>query len=348
MKKLTFITLLSISFLSGNLLHADTWRVNNNSLYTDGCDHCFAELQDAVDSPLVSDGDTIHIEASSTDYEGADINKQLVIIGTGYFLDENLFLQQNQFPANFAGNLNLDPGSEGTKLIGIRVQANNRSIKIYTSNIEIVRCFAGSQGIYFGNGSYTINNISIVQCYISDIHNVTYPDPINNLYISNCYIVYVDLTGPNYNLYEGIFKQNIVGGNINGSNGIEYYNNIFLANFSQDDNNTSNVFNNIFTDTVPAWLTGGNNVQVDSVDVFVTGGTTDGIWQVNPPTICPECYQGYDPGGVDDEEIGMFGGATPYVLSGIPNIPTIYKLHGSPDVYQGDTTHVTISTQSNN
>ena len=112
MKKLTFITLMAIGLLSANHLYADTWRVNNNPLYTDGCDHCFSELQEAVNSTMVSPGDTIHVEASGINYDGADITKELTIIGTGYFLNENGQLQQNQQSSIFGDPIVLAPGSQ--------------------------------------------------------------------------------------------------------------------------------------------------------------------------------------------------------------------------------------------
>ncbi|MCB2207137.1 MAG: hypothetical protein KQH67_02465 [Bacteroidetes bacterium] len=348
MKNLSLFLLFAFVILSLNISKADTWRVNNNPLYTEGCDHCFSQLQDAVNSPLVNPGDTIHIEASTTDYEGVDITKRLVIIGTGYFLDENGPLQQNQLSATIKGDVNLMEGSEGTKLIGLRIKGSYAEIGIFTNDISIERCYSGSAGIFFQNNDWSISNIEIDRCYLSQISRIGYPDPINNLHITNCYIdggAY--LPGEGANQYTGVFAHNVVNGKLGGSNGIDYYNNIFKGEFPEGDNSTSNVFNNIFTDELPDWLSESDNMFMPEGTVFVAEGSTDGILQVNPPNICPECYEGYDPGGANDVEIGMFGGNTPYFLSGIPNIPTVYKLHSNTNVYQSDTTHVAISTCTN-
>ncbi len=348
MKKLTIITLLTMAFFLGNHLHADTWRVNNNPLYTNGCDHCFSELQEAVNSTMVSPGDTIHIEASTSDYEGVDIDKQLVIIGPGYFLNENNGLQQNQLNATVNGDINLNAGCEGSVLTGLRVKGAYASINIYTDDINIKRCYSGSAGLYFNNNEWTISNIYIAQCFLSKITHIGYPDPITNLNISNCYIdggVY--LPGSGSDIYEGVFTQNVVAGNFESSNGIDVYNNIFKSEYEQGNNSTSNVFNNIFTSELPVWLDGSSNIHLPEGTVFIAEGSPDGILHLNPSNICPECYQGYSPSGTNDEELGIYGGSAPYVLSGIPSIPTVYELHNSTHVYQSDTTHVTIGTRSN-
>jgi hypothetical protein len=79
------------------------------------------------------------------------------------------------------------------------------------------------------------------------------------------------------------------------------------------------VQNNIFRGEV--FVYGSNNIVSNNVtdngQVFVGTGSTDGQWQLKPgsPAI------GAGVGGVD---CGMFGGDSPYVLSGIPSIPTIY------------------------
>lgn len=345
-KKALFVFIVA-GFFTAHTTFADIWRVNNNSLYTESCDHCFSNIQDAVNSSLVSPGDTIHIEASTVNYDGADITKPLTIIGPGYFLNENGQPQQNQIGATIASSINLMPGCEGTKLIGLHLDTPYTRIGIDTDDITITRCYSGAAGISFRNNNTTLNNIVISKCYISRIGRVSYPDPISNLHISNCYIEnYVSL-GSESNGYEGTFTQNVVGGNMEGGSGMDYYNNIFKSGFDQWDNSVSNVFNNIFTYEIPAWLSGGDNFNLPETTVFVAEGSTDGIHKVNPENICAECYMGYNPSGPNDEEMGMFGGNSPYVLSGIPNVPTIYELHNSANVYQGDTTHVTISTRSN-
>ncbi len=63
-----------------------------------------------------------------------------------------------------------------------------------------------------------------------------------------------------------------------------------------------------------------NRINYTSMSaVFTQTGSTDGKYQLKAgsPAI------GYAYGGGD---CGPFGGASPYVLSGMPNIPAIYEL----------------------
>ena len=47
-------------------------------------------------------------------------------------------------------------------------------------------------------------------------------------------------------------------------------------------------------------------------------------------------------------DIGMYGGATPYILSGIPSIPIFYQLGAASAVTVGSTYTVTFSVRNNN
>jgi len=55
--------------------------------------------------------------------------------------------------------------------------------------------------------------------------------------------------------------------------------------------------------------------------VFVgpDGNSTDGQWQLERGSPALET-------GINGEDVGMFGGSSPYMLSGIPSLPHIYFL----------------------
>jgi hypothetical protein len=76
------------------------------------------------------------------------------------------------------------------------------------------------------------------------------------------------------------------------------------------------------------------------VFVGLTGHTTDSQYQLKAgsPAIGA---------GLSGEDCGMFGGNTPYRLSGLPNIPSVYFL-GAPTTSNGNTLPVTISVKTNN
>lgn len=332
---------------------ATKWRVNNNPTYTNGCSHCFSELQDAVDNTSVSQGDTIYVEASTAVYAPTTINKKLVIIGTGYFLNENVLpspLQHNALAATVS-SITFVAGSDYSVLKGIAIDDVNASWSDITfsdnvSHITIERCYI-VESIVFNNTASTISDIVIKQCYVDyDITTATnIVDPILNLTVSNCYIDNkLNLTNGNINT--GTVTHNVIKNGVGAHSGVIFFNNIFKGGtFAQNTNSIVNVYSNLFiASAVPAWLAGGTNIAATSSTVFGSTGTTDGILKLNPSGVCPQCYQAY-PG---TEQFGMFGGSEPYLLSGIPNVPTIYKLQSPPSTEQGGTLNVTISTKSNN
>jgi hypothetical protein len=63
---------------------------------------------------------------------------------------------------------------------------------------------------------------------------------------------------------------------------------------------------------------GGNINGVPAESAFVWTGSFDGKWRLRPNS--PARGKGFD--GVD---MGAFGGATPYVLSGVPPIPRVTR-----------------------
>src|SRR6476620_10631294 len=89
-------------FLFLQQAYAKVWRVNSNSNYNGtslwgdnfggtSAYPVFKQLADVINSNLITAtaGDTIHLEGSSIDYTNVTITKKLVIIGPGYFLNEN-------------------------------------------------------------------------------------------------------------------------------------------------------------------------------------------------------------------------------------------------------------------
>ncbi|RZM03767.1 MAG: hypothetical protein EOO88_56335 [Pedobacter sp.] len=119
-------------------------------------------------------------------------------------------------------------------------------------------------------------------------------------------------------------------------------NNIFLNSNLSAVNST--VKYNIATNNIlPAGNNNQNNVPASSL--FFTGGSTDASWQIKPGS--PASGAGEPLGGITPD-IGAFGTATPYRLSGIPPIPTIYELTVPASVPTTATTmSITLSTRSN-
>ncbi len=348
--RLTAIAVLSIFSLES---FADIWRVNNNAAYNNWANRqVFDNLTLAVNT--AAPGDTLYIESSGINYGTLTISKQLTILGTGYFLNQNTGKQNNSQPSSVL-DLVFDANSSGSYVSGLEVVGNGYFGDFVLNNITIDRCyfphsFPGA-GIIFTNYTNTLTNIVISRNYIeSNILpvNGAIAGQVANLIVTNNRvggaIVFITTC-------TGTIAQNAIGNGFNIDSGINFYNNIVINGpVVQNTNSSSNIFNNVFSFSQPSlpWLVGGNNnFGVPYADIFdvTTIPTTDGILKLKPIGDCPQCYQGF-PGGT--VEVGVKGGNEPYILSGIPNIPSIYNLQAPANAPQGENLPVNVSTRSNN
>jgi hypothetical protein len=300
---LSLIFVLSCGIISGQHLK----RVNNNP----GADPDYATLQAANDA--ASNGDTIYVEGSPTDYDGADISKKLVIIGPGYFLTDNDSTQAFGISATFKSDINFNAGSAGSIITGC-IQKN--SINIGVNDISVIRC--NVQNIW---GSADINNVLILQNYVYSIYN-SYNDVTNSVISNNIVTGSITFTSGSGNLqivnnvctygygyaisvYNASIANNIItnptyGVMINTGNAIN--NNIFACAGTNASGNQYNVaMANVFID-----FSGSLNYSDDAKWMLKTGSPAIGA-------------------GVSGVDCGVFGGPTPYVLSGVPNLPHIYE-----------------------
>ncbi len=284
-------------------------RVNNNP----GFDVDYTTLQAAVDAAI--GGDTIYVEGSTTYYAGSTINKQLTIVGPGYFLNENPKTQANRLEAQFNSDLTFAAGSEGSTLMGC---VSYNGLIINTGDITVIRNqlrevdFEGtSDNILFAQ-NYVVKSIQATSGQISNavIANNIIGDQIwanlasGPLVVSNNVLITTNYTFP-IDCHNASIQNNIVIGDnasihLNSGNSIN--NNILAADGTDAD---------------------GNQYNIDMTTVFADFDgqlelSTDGKWQLKAGS--PALDAGV--GGVD---CGVYGGVAPYILSGIPNLPHIYE-----------------------
>jgi len=301
-------------------------------------------------------GDTLYLVGSPIYYNGENLifTKRLIIIGPGFFLNENQDTQANINPAyvwsyNSCQALEFAAGSEGTVLMGVTILG---SIKVKANNILIKRNhFAQKVGGCSSSIILEASNVLMVQNYIEMIDSGNTGSLIqvtagrsgiiinNNVffhYCSGCGGGVLALSSPASSSLE--VSNNIFKG------GISVANAIVQNNFFNTDNtfvaSASIVRNNIHTN---GYLPVGNgNVNSSPLDLrYIGTGSTDGRWKLKAGS--PGIGTGF--GGTD---IGIFGGAEPYVLSGIPPIPTIYSLT-APAVGEKNTgLPIQIKVKSNN
>jgi hypothetical protein len=318
MKAFTILTILLI--INCSTFPAKIWRVNNNA----EADADFTTLQDANNAAL--NGDTILVEGSATIYGDATITRTFYIVGTGYFLDENPETQANTESAKF-GRITFNSGSEGSILTGFQMNY----ISINTNDIAITR----------NNISYTIwinsgvSNITIEQIYAGYISQIQVGANCQNITIRNNYLhshsaPLIDSESTTILLiYNNIFQHVLAG----AYTSIDVHNSVLNNNIliNGDFIGTNNIFNNNLANENQFGTENGNQANVNMGNVFVglLGNSTDGQWQL---------LQGSSAigAGLNGEDCGMFGGSTPYVLSGMPTMGTS---QGGLDIHLKAKTH---------
>lgn len=322
------LTILVFGFALNS--QAKIWRVNNNG----GIDRDFSSLYYAISSNSVVDGDTIYVEPSATTYSGAvSMNKRLVVVGVGYRLDSanggNYGLQHSSHES-ILSTITLNSGSEGSKFIGVAAGGFQFRTIAAVTNIEIERCrIYGNAGIYIPSSwTKTVDSVTVRKCFFSNSgFNYVFENPnltLQNFVMENCiFLGYA-------RLLPGITSTNVVFRN----NTLDYItarhayvaNNIFTQNTSSSFT-ACIVRNNIFVRNQGGVAVGplsvnGNNLIGQSLStICVNSGSDDGQFKLL--TTSPAIGGGVSIGGIKPD-CGAYGGADPYMLSGIPNIPTIY------------------------
>ena len=137
----------------------------------------FTSVAAAVASNLVFAGDTLYLEPGHYEENTVNITKKLVIIGPGYFFEENGINAANPGEAVFGRGFNM---SKGVTVIGCK---SNYNINLSDST-TLDRC-----ALYKGDWGYAISgadvdNVMVKNCFIfGNIHyyigplkkSLTYP-----------------------------------------------------------------------------------------------------------------------------------------------------------------------------
>ena len=314
MKFMAIITFVfQIVIFAGSDLYGKTWTVDNNSGRTPD----FSQITHAIASPEVVSGDTLYVAGSTTVYFGnINVTKRLVIIGPGFFLDENTQLSGATISAKLPVIVWLS-GSEGSVLTGFETLHN----QISTDSITITRNYLNHTGfsaiVFLGSGP--ISNVVITQNYVVNNYvgptiNTSAGQILSNVIVSNNYFSNENTSSDlAMDLNNVSVTNNVIEGSITMTASI-LENNIMIGGTFTDDGENQ-VRNNLADGT--QFCTQNNNLSnINAASIFIGSGTTDGKWQlaVGSPAI------GAGVGGVD---AGMYGGPSAFVPSGLPSIPVI-------------------------
>lgn len=329
MKKLYFILMLSAVVLNA---HATIWRVNNNSSM--GAN--FASINDAVNSASVNNFDTLHIEPSGTNYPSFTLTKRLVLIGVGYYLQQSPGFQATAQWARINGLSYLEAGSTASVIQGLDFSVGS-GLSISVPNVVVTRCCFTSSSVNINNGANNfmflsnwggsmnlgsasnLQGISLRNSFLWSLSTA----PSNTILMENCYLY----SSSAYSTSTGIYK-----------------NNIFPSGTPSITSSTTAIFShNVFGGNpfTSGGVQGNNLVNITHGQLFSSGGFD----YTNQASITPLANAASNGAGENGVDIGIFGGATPYKMSGIPAIPSIYLLN-APGATSGSLP-VTIGIRSN-
>ncbi|MBD2700501.1 hypothetical protein IC229_07635 [Spirosoma sp. BT702] len=333
--------------------YAKIWRVNNNS----GINVGLTTLQAAHDA--AASGDTIHVEGSPNSYGTLTSTKKLTIIGPGFFLDANTNLQAFTQTARISG-ITYYVGSEGSVVLGMDFSGN--SINVFCNDIIIKRnkfssfgnsdpeWQSGTIGLYYkqNDSSIPVNNIIITQNFGFVLF---IQQPSTGILVTNNYMFVGSSQGEQTEslcINSSVNAVTLIQNNVFRRGKVRTYtstltNNImYVGTFEGTDNLLSN---NIGSGT--QFGTANNNKSnIDMSTVFVLTGSPDGYFKLKSGS--PAIGAGYGSTAQNPVDAGMFGGQTPYVLSGIPPIPSVYFFENQPVGSSADPIDVTVKVRSNN
>lgn len=346
------ITLIATIFLFTTIANATVWRVNNRP-YVDAD---FTTLQAAIDG--ASAGDTLYLGGSTTTYGDGIFDKQLVVIGPGYWLDENDTTQAYNENAEVR-RLTFNAGSEGSLIEGLYIyyssNAGHDLITINVDNIELRK-----NNIYSRKTSYSTGN---------GIGILINGNRSNILIQQNMIIGYAEFNGGSRRAYSihvtGILTNCIFSNNFIRSFGSYGYpsGSLYTIHFNTNDLLIDIIINNnIIWGSITTYHTFlVNNILVEgsynnSVDDQTSNNLCNGtqfpninnnVQNVDMSTVFEDYTKYIDNGyflssgspaigaGVNGGDCGVFSydyGTMPYVLSGMPEIPAIFEANFSATV----------------
>jgi hypothetical protein len=364
MKTRILTSLIVLMVMSLTTVAQTIRRVNNNPGVTGAT--IYLTIQAAHDA--AEDGDIVYLEASNATYGSLNCTKRLKIYGGGFFLDKNLDLQVD-IRSSKVDNIYLRLGSDGTEVAGLELLGGVAGYGV--SDITIVRNkarYIGFMANIEGNTYSNFSDITIRQNFISSPGNNGYGFGILTFdggsyasvdyYGSNIMIVnnFIGGDGGNTSIKMAnrvtnmVLKNNTITGAILVANGVvennillkeslfapgnDYYNN--SADNCTFNNNVGK--GNTFPANFPA--TNQNNIDGSAHFDVVAGKSDDFNLRLKESSALKTAGSG-------GTEVGMFGGDFPFVIGGIPSVPTITVFNSTAVGSEVTPLSVSISTKAN-
>jgi hypothetical protein len=344
-------------------------------------------FQDAYNA--ANNNDTILIFPGKS-LTSIQLNKKLVIIGTGNWLDPNSTPKGNANLQAFAGtptaaSIGFQTGSAGSTVSGfdfasstVYVGANNITLR---RNANLLVTFGYNPNTGGASITQTVSNLQLLENYRLAVNDYYGGFTFTGVNISNNLMSYISFT--TNSTFNGNIANNVWA--YDGSNGANggttvmsnsspinlgggawlFQNNILLSysnvsaasnyNYFYIQGETNSVFNynvNVQSYNGSAWPTGTGNVTITPANAtlvfngfpLISTYSADNRYQLQASSAAKVANR---PGSSVDA--GIFGGLSPYKLSTIPAIPTIYQFT-SPQGNNpsGSTIQFNVSTRGNN
>jgi hypothetical protein len=293
----------------------------------------FAKLQEAYDAASI--GDTIYVYPSQRGYSGITVTKKIILIGSGFETS------QTNVQVSFLGNMTFNPGSQNSIIEGFdgyfEVIINDNDITLKRNRIGHIILKSGHEGnIIYQNFIQNTGGVAELVCLETDNEVIIRNNILFHYYTGVC--IHSLSSNISIILDHNIFCQNenhdvlwLAGSSLRMTNCI-------ILNGTFREVNTSEIFNNMSNwDQLSS--NNGNIPNVNLDNVFVDWKNNDFHLKPGSPAI------GSDVNGVD---MGVYGGDTPFIDGGYPDIPAIYYLDVPLTGSQKDGINVTIKVKSNN
>jgi hypothetical protein len=257
-------------------------------------------------------GDTIYIAGSDITYESVVLTKRLNLIGPGYFLGQAFPQSRTESLSATMVDVKISPTAAGSHLSGLNVTS---LIRVEADDCIVQRCRARTVKLGGGNtySSFPLRT-RVHQCILYDVSVTSARDFL----VSNCIVNGGGIQNDSFGSKIGTFFQNtIIGGN-SSSFGISFEfrleNNIVYLDSENDLNSLKS--NSKFQISKNNILSHLKASEFLNSSLFIRKGAEDAKWQLTLNADNPARGK-----GAFGEDLGAFGGATPYVLSGIPAVP---------------------------
>lgn len=348
MKKVSL--LLAAASLIATATYAQTIRRVSNIPGAAIGANTYTNIPEAITA--ADNDDVIYIEPSSTTYPGFTVNKKLHFIGNGYFLTENSDTPQNKATSRISGLVEYVAGSGDGSARGIEFDAGIQLANSYGV------LFRGNhiQNIQLGlnTGGHTIiENFIDAEVRGASDNSAGQTIALSNniifgsiLYLKNSSITHNSISGANgyFSVYENSgcqISNNILDAETNAinpfpdlhalNNNSSISHNLKLIHPSvdfPDQNLDGSIYSHLGSETFVVESPWGHSPRQDKVFMLKAGSPAAGS-------------------GTGGADIGAFGSASPYRLSGMPRLPVITALTSSNSGSPLSPLQVTISVKSN-